>query len=158
MGDFVKVHRGIRNMNRRKFMKRAVHSVQGLGKWKWSRSVVSDSLQPMDCSPPSSSVHGIFQARLLEWVAISFSRGSSQPRDWTWVSCTAGRLFTVWATREALSWQRNWPRRTDSTGCGCQVGIPTALWASLTFQTRKLVQQFAQGNNFQVSHFPGPPV
>ena len=57
---------------------------------------------PMDCSPPGSSVHEIFQARILEWVAISFSRGSSQPRDWTWVSCTAGRFFTNWATREAM--------------------------------------------------------
>ena len=46
--------------------------------------------------------HGILQARVLEWVAIPFSRGSSQPRDWTWVSCIAGRFFTSWATREAL--------------------------------------------------------
>ena len=50
---------------------------------------------PMDCSPPGFSVHGIFQARLLEWVAISFSRGLSQPRDQTWVSHTAGRHFTI---------------------------------------------------------------
>ena len=49
---------------------------------------------PMDCHPPGSSVHEIFQARILEWVAISFSRGSSQPRDRTWVSCTAGKFFT----------------------------------------------------------------
>ena len=56
---------------------------------------------PMDCSPPGSSVHGISQARILEWVAIPFSGESSQPRDWTWVSCLAGRHFTVWATREA---------------------------------------------------------
>ena len=56
----------------------------------------------MDCSLPGSSVHGIFQARVLEWVAISFSRGSSQPRDRTWVSRTAGRRFTVWATREGI--------------------------------------------------------
>ena len=42
---------------------------------------------PMDCSPPSSSVHGILQAKILEWVVISSSRRSSQPRDWTWVSC-----------------------------------------------------------------------
>ena len=68
---------------------------------KWSRSVTSDSCNPMDGSPPGSSTHGIFWARVLEWVAISFSRGSSQPRDWTQVSWTAGRLFTVWATREA---------------------------------------------------------
>ena len=58
----------------------------------------------MNCSPPGSSVHGIFQARILEWVAISFSRGSSQPRDRTRVSCTAGRFSADWATREALHW------------------------------------------------------
>ena len=57
----------------------------------------------MDCSLPGSSVRGIFQARVLEWVAISFFRGSSQPRNWTQVSCIAGRCLTVWATREASS-------------------------------------------------------
>ena len=56
----------------------------------------------MDCSPPGSSDHGILQARILEWVAISFSRGSSWSRHWTGVSCIAGRFFTVWATGEAL--------------------------------------------------------
>ena len=56
---------------------------------------------PMDCSLPGSSVHGILQTRILEWVAILFSRGSSRPRDWTWVSHIAGRLFTTWATRGA---------------------------------------------------------
>ena len=55
----------------------------------------------MDCSPPGSSVHGILQARVLEWVAIPFSRGSSQPRDQTQVSCIAGRHFILRATREA---------------------------------------------------------
>ena len=53
---------------------------------------------PVDCSPPGSSIHGILQARILEWGAISFSRGSSQPRDWTQVSCIAGRRFNHWAT------------------------------------------------------------
>ena len=56
---------------------------------------------PMDCSPPGSSVGGILQARFLKWVAIPFSRGSSQPRDPTWVSCIAGSFFIIWATREA---------------------------------------------------------
>ena len=56
---------------------------------------------PMDYSPPGSSVHGILQARTLEWVAIPSSRGSSWPRDQTQVSLTAGRFFTLWATREA---------------------------------------------------------
>ena len=50
---------------------------------------------PMDCRPPSSSVHGILQARILEWVAIPFSRVSFQPRDRTQLSCIAGRFFTV---------------------------------------------------------------
>ena len=64
---------------------------------------------PMDCSLPGSSIHGIFQARVLEWAAISFSRRSSQPRDQTQISCIAGRRFTIWATREAptlpnISW------------------------------------------------------
>ena len=55
---------------------------------------------PMDCSLPGSSIHGIFQARVLEWIAISFSRRSSRSRDWTWVSRIVGRCFTDWATRE----------------------------------------------------------
>ena len=54
----------------------------------------------MDCSPPGSLVRGISQAWILEWVAISFSRGSSWPRDGTWVSRIVGRCFTVWTTRE----------------------------------------------------------
>ena len=57
---------------------------------------------PIDCSLPGSSVHGISQARILEWIAISFSRGSSWPRNQTWVSCIAGGFFTDWVTREAL--------------------------------------------------------
>ena len=60
----------------------------------------------------SLSVYGVFQARVLEWVAISFSRGSSQPRDRTLVSRTAGRCFTIWATREALQ-ELNWTLITN---------------------------------------------
>ena len=73
--------------------------------WKWKESEVAQSCptlcNPMDCSLPGSSIHGIFQARILEWVAISFSRGSSWPRDQARVSLIVGRRFTVWATREA---------------------------------------------------------
>ena len=58
---------------------------------------------PMDYSLPGSSVHGIFQARVLKWVAISFSRGSSGPRDQTWVSCIVGRVFTVSAIEKSLA-------------------------------------------------------
>ena len=56
---------------------------------------------PMECSTPGFSLHGILQASILEWVAIPFSRGSSWPRDQTQVSCVAGRFFTVLAIREA---------------------------------------------------------
>ena len=54
-----------------------------------------------DCSPPGSSVHGILQARIREWVATPSSRGSSPPRGCTQISHMAGRIFTIWATREA---------------------------------------------------------
>ena len=57
---------------------------------------------PMDCSLPDFSVHGILQA-ILEWVAISFSRGSSRPRDRTQLFCIAGRRLNLWATRDPNS-------------------------------------------------------
>ena len=74
---------------------------------------------PMDCSPPGSSVHEIFQARILEWVAISFSSGSSQPRDRTWVFCTAGRFFANWATIYAmyLRWGLTWSWLSRNVRC-----------------------------------------
>ena len=59
----------------------------------------------MDCSLPGFSIHGIFQARVLEWVAITFSRSSSLSRNRTRVSCIAGRRFTLWATREAFEYK-----------------------------------------------------
>ena len=60
---------------------------------------------PMDCRLPGSSLHGTLQARVVEWGAISFSRGSSQPRDRTWVSHIPGRRFNLWATKEAMTAQ-----------------------------------------------------
>ena len=73
---------------------------------------------PMDCSLPCSSIHGILQARVLKWVAISFSRGSSQPRDWTWV---VGRHFTIWATREVHSFPHSSVGKSESA---CNAGDP----------------------------------
>ena len=67
-----------------------------------SCSVVSDSLQPHELySLPGSFVRGILQARILEWIAIPFSKRYSQLRDQICVCCIAGRFFTSWATREA---------------------------------------------------------
>ena len=87
-------------------------------KWKWSHSVVSDSLWPHGLySPPGFSIYGLFQARVLEWVAISFARGSSWPRDWTWVSHIAGRCFY----------------------CLSHQGSPTSVWLPLNSYVLVLV-------------------
>ena len=61
----------------------------------WLLSHVQLFVTPVDCSPPGSSVHGIFHSRILQWVAIHSSREASQPRDQTCVSCTVGRFFTA---------------------------------------------------------------
>ena len=75
------------------------------GERKGKESEVAQSYltlcDPLDCSPPGSSLHAILQARVLEWVANSFSRVSSWPRDRTWVSLIKGRRFNLWAAREA---------------------------------------------------------
>ena len=98
---------------------------------KWSEFAQScaTSYDPMDCSLPGSSAHGIFQTIVLEWTAILFSRGSSQPRDRTRVSRTVDRRFTVWATREVhpckrsvlnihwKDWCWSWNSNTLATWC-----------------------------------------
>ena len=75
----------------------------------WSSLAVCEVTQsyltlcdPMNCGLPGSSIHGIFQARILEWVSICFSRRSFRPRNWTWVSHIVGRRFTVWAPGKLL--------------------------------------------------------
>ena len=83
---------------------------------KWSEVVQSclTLCDPMDCSLPGVSGHGIFQARVLEWGAISFSRGSSRPWDQTRVSRIVGRRFTFWATRDAFG-----KLEESEAECGC---------------------------------------
>ena len=91
----------------------------------------------MDCIWPDSSVHGISQARILEWVAISSSRGSSWPSNQTQVFCIAGRFFTIWATREDPSIP------LCVYVCGCVythtyfIYIYIYIWASLIAQLVK---------------------
>ena len=70
-------------------------------KWKWRSLSLVPLCDPVDGNPLGSSVHGILQVRILEWVAIPFSRGSSWPRGQIWFSCIADRLLTIWVTREA---------------------------------------------------------
>ena len=77
-----------------------VFQLNVIEKWKWK-----SLSQVWLCDPMDYIVHGILQARILEWVAFPSSRGSFQPRDWTQVSSIAGRFFTIWATREA---QEHW--------------------------------------------------
>ena len=102
---------------------------------------------PMDCSPPGSSVHGILQARILKWVAFLFLRGSSQSRDRTWVSCIAGRFFT-----------------TESPGLKCFINAVSSTWKTLSFwpdyfpnifqisvKTTSTKQPF-----LTLTHFPSP--
>ena len=98
--------------------------------------VVSDSCNRIDCSLPGSAVRGILQARILEWVAISCSRGSSQPRNRTQVSCTADRFFTNWVMREP--YPRAWSHLLNQLLCAGTVlsPLPTLLrqssWVKLT--------------------------
>ena len=98
---------------------------------------MSDSCDPMDCSLPGSSIPGISQVRILEYVAISFSRGSFWPRDKTQVSCIAGIFFTDWATREAhnvyafifscLITSRGFPDNSVGKEHTCNAGDPGSI-------------------------------
>ena len=81
--------------------------------WKVKVKVLVAQSGPILC-PPGSSVHGILQASILEGVAIPFSRGSYPPRDWTRVSCSAGRFLTIWATRESS--RQPAPRKVPAPG------------------------------------------
>ena len=94
----------------------------------------------MDCSLPGTSVHGIFKARILEWVAISSSRGSTRPRDQTWVSRIVGRRFIVWAAAAAAKSLQSGPTLcdpTDSSPPGSTIpGIlqaRTLEWVAISF-------------------------
>ena len=87
--------------NKLVFIRQNFRSLYYLKMYEHVCSVASDC-DPMDCNPPGSSVHGIFQARIQEWVAISFNRLSSWPRNQTCVSCIGRQIFYYCATRAAL--------------------------------------------------------
>ena len=120
---------------------------------------------PMDWSPPGSSVHGILQAIILESVAISLSRAFSRPRDRTWVSCIAGRFFTIWATREALSnWRPANLKRQINRRKGTQFSlIFTCRWVRRKEVKLKVVVRFRGKEWFKLQKvinwdFPGGSV
>ena len=87
---------------------------------------------PTLCDPMDYTVHGILQARILEWVAVPFLRGSSQSRDWTQVSRIAGWFFTSWATRESpvgsLRWLNTWHRERSFSICKWSVRSCHLAW------------------------------
>ena len=113
-----------------------------------SRLVVSDSLQPHGLyRPPGSSVRGILQARILEWVAIPFTRGCSPPRDQTQVFHIAGRFLTLWATREAQNHHmtqqsQQWGKCPEETEIEKDTCTPMSMAA--------LLQKLGHGNNLDV--------
>ena len=86
---------------------------------------------PMDCSPPGSSVHGILQARILEWAAISSSRRSSQPRDQTQVSCVAGRLILYCLSHQGMGQSRVGPAYSIQLKISLSSTYCTHHWAAL---------------------------
>ena len=122
-------------------------SLEGYRPWG-SQSCISEVAQscltlcdPMDFSLPGSSIRGIFQARLLQWVAISFSRGSSRPRDQTQVSGIAGRRFTLWATREAQSYTGLSNQHFHFHYGGIRITASTIITTTtIMFQTSDLLQ------------------
>ena len=96
-------------------------------KWSEGAKLCLNLCDPRDYSLPGFSVHGIFQARILEWLSISFSR-RSWPRDWTRVSCIVGRCFTVWATREVHRWKKETDLKRKQTKknknlCCCDLAL-----------------------------------
>ena len=107
-------------------------------------------LDPMDCSLPGSSVHGVLQARILEWVATPFSSGSSGPGDQTQVSLIAGRFFTIWATRGAQILTPSHPSRSS------QSTELTSLCDTVAFHHRQsilhIVVYICQGYSSSSSH------
>ena len=125
-----------------------------LGEWVVKVAQLSPTLcDPMDCSPPGSSVHGILQARVLEWVAMPFSRGSSQLRDRTQVSCIAGDFFTVWAAREACQVLEKSSVLTPIYGDSWNVGVVTITESFLAQNPVIQVRPFSLCINTVSAHF-----
>ena len=97
-----------------------------------SLSCVQLFATPWTISLPGFSIHGILQARIPGWVAISFSRGTSWPRNWTWVFCIAGRHFTLWATRELVAVGRNPSNTTHPPSTSTLLSPSQKLWSQIS--------------------------
>ena len=127
---------------------------------------------PMDCGLPGSSVHGILQARILEWVAIPFSRGSSRHRDQIWVSCITGSFFTNLPSKEAQSTHEShshsvmssslWPHRLYSpwNSPGQNTGLGSLFLLQGIFPTQGLNPGLPHCRRilYQLSHQGSPRI
>ena len=102
---------------------------------------------PMDWKPPGSPLHGIFQVRTLEWVAIPFFRGSSRPKDQTQVSCTAGRFFTTWVMREPSNTNARFFVIAKISVSLCSVFFPQSIFPPL-FRMSKFYWSFLKFTDF----------
>ena len=109
----------------------------------FSYSVVSALCSPMDCSLPGSSVHRIFQAIVLEWIAISFSRGSSRPRDWTRVFHIVDRCFTIWANINKVCWLFTIARTWKQPRCPSADEWIRKLWYIYTMEYYSAIKKNA---------------
>ena len=98
---------------------------------------------PMDCSLPGSSVHGICQAIVLEWIAISFSRGSSRPRDWTRVFHIVDRCFTIWANINKVCWLFTIARTWKQPRCPSADEWIRKLWYIYTMEYYSAIKKNA---------------
>ena len=116
----------------------------------------------MNCSPPDSCVHEILQARILEWVAVHFSRGSSQPRDRTHISCTAGLLCTLWIVVQLMScvWLCNSILPHARLPCPslsprvCSHSSPLSQWYYLTVSSYAATFSYCPQSFLASAYFP----
>ena len=140
----------------------------------WSLKVKSEVAQscptlcdPVDCDLLGFSVHGILEARILEWIAISFPRGSSQPRDQTQVSRIGGRRFNLWATRETsirvfsnestlhMRWPKYWSFSFSISPSKEHPGLISLEWTGWIFLQSKGLSRVFSNTTVQKHHFFG---
>ena len=130
-----------------------VHSIENTKQTMIPATVYSVKWCPTLCDPMNYKVRGILQARILEWVAFPFSRGSSQPRDRTQVSLTANRFFTTWATRAA---QEHWSG--EPLPSPVHLPDPTQEWNQGLLHCRWILHQLScQGSPLYYTDMPNPP-
>ena len=126
-------------------------------KVKWNKVKVTQSCLTL-CYPMDYIIHGILQARILEWIAFHFSRGSSQTRDWTQVSHIAGGFFTSWAAREAQA--KGWKKKKKSllflrrVNCATQGWGVSTSWRFSGIDTTSLIVCYQVGDYIHMKlHF-----